>query len=72
MSRLMVSCNLLFLIGNDAALFLCADADLDESLLNILLADITAVFLRRHDRRFVQQILQIRSGKARRGLRDLL
>ena len=63
--------NLLFLIGDNPALFLRSDADFDEGSADILLHDKCAVFPRGHNRSLIQQILEIRPGKSRGRLRDL-
>ena len=60
----MISGNALFLLGNDMAFLLRTDADFDKRLLNIRLNDICAVFLCSVDRCLVQEVLEIRTGKA--------
>ena len=72
MSRLMEGCDLLFLIRDDAALFLRPDAHLDKGLPDILLGNVGTVRASGKDRRLVQQVFQVRAGKARGGLGHLL
>ena len=68
-ARLVVGRDALILLGDDAALLLRADTDLDKRLVDILLHQIFAVFLRGIDGRLVHQVLQIRPGETGGGLR---
>ena len=72
MTCLVICRNLLLLVGNNAALLLCTDSYFDKRPLNIFICDKGAVLLRRDNGRFVQQVLQIRSGEACSSLSDLL
>ena len=72
MACFVVCSDLLLLVGNDTALLLRTDSHFDKGSLDILLCDKGAVLLRRDNGRFVQQVLQIRSGEACSSLSDLL
>ena len=72
MPRLMICRNLLFLLGNNPALLLCANPHLHKCMADILLCNIYPVFLCSQNCRFIQKIFQICSGKSGRRLRNLL
>ena len=69
---LVVRGDALLLLGDDAALFLCADAHLHEGLADIRLGDIRTVVLGCQNGCLVHQIFQIRAGHACGGLGYLL
>ena len=64
----MICRNFLFFLRNHAALLLRADSNLDKGTVNIRLADKASVFLGGQNRSLIQQVFQIRAGKARGGL----
>ena len=72
MATLVIGRDALLLLGDDVALLLGADADLDEGLLDILLADKLPVCPCRADGGLVQKVLEIRAGEARRRPCDLI
>ena len=70
-SGLMISRDALVLLGDDLRTLLLADADLDQRFINVRLDHIAAILLRGADGGLVHEVLQIRAGEARGGLRDL-
>ena len=71
MSGLVVGGDPLFFFRDHMALLLCADADLDEGVLDIGLDDISPVCLGGCDGSLVEKVFQIRAGEACRGAGDL-
>ena len=71
-SRLVESGDALLLVGDHMALFLLADADLDEGFLDIGLCNIVPVRSRRADRSLVHEVFQIRAGETGSRAGDLL
>ena len=65
---LVICRNLLLLLGDDLALLLRADSNLDKRLIDVRLADKLPVVAGCINRRLVHQILQIGTGKSCRGL----
>ena len=59
-------------LGHDAALLLRAHDDLQDRLVDIRLHDEAALAARGHDGSLIEQVLQIRTGKAGRAARDAL
>ena len=59
-------------LGHDAALLLRAHDNLEDRLVDIRLHDEAALAARGHDGSLVEEILQIRAGKAGRAARDAL
>ena len=64
---LVISGQLLFLVADDAGALLRACYDLDRRLLDILEGQRLVAFSGGKERRFVHQVFQVRTGKARRG-----
>ena len=68
----MISGNFLFLIADDPASLFTSDSNLDKCFPDILLLHKALVAFGRINRCFIQQILQICSGKACRSPGNLL
>ena len=65
MTGLVISGQLLFLVADDAGALLRACYDLDRRFLDILEGQRLVAFSGGKERRFVHQVFQIRTGKAR-------
>ena len=72
MACLVIGCDAFFLLGNNMALLLSADADLDEGIFDIRLCEEGTVRLCRSNGSLIEQIFEVSAGEARRSARDLL
>ena len=72
MAGFVVRRNLFLFVGNNAALFLRTDSNLNKRFLNIFLLHKRPVTHSRMNRSFIHQIFQISTGKSRSRLSDLL
>ena len=72
MTCLMISGNTFLFVRNYLALLLRSDPHLDESFLKIFIINKAAVIPGSTNGSFIQQVLKICTGKARRGLSQLL
>ena len=70
-ARLVVSRELPFPGRNDPALFLRSHGDLQDGVVDVLLADEPAPAAHGQERRLVEQVLQVRAGESGRALGDL-
>ena len=59
------------LVGNHTTLLLRTDSYLYKGFLDIILLNIRTIILCRNNRRLIQKILKIRTGKSCRGLCNL-